>query len=40
MKIIIFKHDFLLGTRRIFNKMHINMGFLKIRAETPEKRTS
>lgn len=39
IKIIIFKIYFLMVTRIIFNKMQINTGFLKIRAENHEKRT-
>lgn len=38
IKIIIFKNYFLMVTRIIFNKIQINTGFLKIRAENHEKR--
>lgn len=39
MKIIMFKNDVLMGARKIFNKIQIDTGFLKIRAENHEKRT-
>lgn len=38
INIIIFKNYFLMVTRIIFNKIQINTGFLKIRAENHEKR--